>query len=257
MPVVWKPFGTQPSGRQINPLNSTRTDNLDEHEQGKFDAVAAGWWDPDGPFRPLHDLNPLRLRYIDQRCVLKGARALDVGCGGGILAESLAAQGAQVTALDIAPRVLDVARLHLLETGLVVDYQQSTIEQLAQRHHGEFDVVTCMEMLEHVPDPASIIRSVAGVLKPGGHAFFSTLNRTPEAFLLGIVAAEHIVRILPRGTHRYDRFIRPSELGGWLRDAGMSMKHTCGIHYNPLARFVRLGGHVRINYLAHAQLPFL
>ncbi len=228
-------------------------DNLDVQEQGKFDALASGWWDPNGPFRPLHDLNPSRLHYIDQRCVLKGSAVLDVGCGGGILSEALAAKGAQVTALDIAPRVLDVARLHLLETGLKVDYQLSTIEALARQRQGEFDVVTCMEMLEHVPDPASVVRCVAEVLKPGGHAFFSTLNRTPEAFLLGIVAAEHIARILPRGTHRYDRFIRPSELGGWIRNADMSMKNACGIHYNPLAHFVRLGGHVRVNYLAHAQ----
>ena len=236
-------------------MNSMEAGNLDAQEQGKFDAIASGWWDADGPFRPLHDLNPSRLHYICQRCELKDARVLDAGCGGGILSESLAAKGAHVTALDIAPRVLDVARLHGLESGLVVDYQHSTIEQMAQAHHGQFDLVTCMEMLEHVPDPSSIIRSVAHVLKPGGQAFFSTLNRTPGAFLLGIVAAEHIARILPRGTHRYDRFIRPSELGGWIRDAGMSMENICGIHYNPVARFVRLGGHVQVNYLVHAQRP--
>jgi 2-polyprenyl-6-hydroxyphenyl methylase/3-demethylubiquinone-9 3-methyltransferase len=231
--------------------------NLDEQEQGKFDAIAAGWWDPNGPFKPLHDLNPSRLHYICQRCEVNEARVLDVGCGGGILSESLAAKGAHVTALDIAPRVLDVARLHLLESGLVVDYQQSTIEDMAQRHQGGFDIVTCMEMLEHVPDPAAVVHSVAQVLKPAGHAFFSTLNRTPGAFLMGIVAAEHIVRILPRGTHRYDRFIRPSELGGWIRDAGMSMKNICGIHYNPLAHSVRLGGNVQVNYLVHAQRELL
>jgi 2-polyprenyl-6-hydroxyphenyl methylase/3-demethylubiquinone-9 3-methyltransferase len=234
-------------------LNLPKTENRDTQEQQKFDAIAPGWWDPDGPFRPLHDLNPSRLHYIRKRCELSGARVLDVGCGGGILAESLAACGAHVTALDIAPKVLDVARLHLLESGLMVDYRQSTIEEIAQLNDAEFDVVTCMEMLEHVPDPASVVSSVAQVLKPGGHAFFSTLNRTPVAFLLGIVVAEHIVRILPRGTHRYDRFIRPSELGGWLRDAGMSMKNVSGIHYNPVARFVHLGGHVQVNYIVHAQ----
>jgi len=238
-------------------VNAMEANNLDTQEQGKFDAIAAGWWDPNGPFKPLHDLNPSRLHYICQRCEVKAARVLDVGCGGGILSESLATKGAHVTALDIAPRVLDVARLHLLESGLDVDYQQSTIEGIAQQHQGGFDVVTCMEMLEHVPDPASVVRSVAHVLKPGGHAFFSTLNRTPGAFLMGIVAAEHIVRILPRGTHRYDRFIRPSELGGWIRDAGMSMKNICGIHYNPLARSVRLGGNVQVNYLVHAQRELL
>jgi len=251
--VVWEYFDAKSSKECLRPMNSGEANNLDEQEQEKFGAMASGWWDPDGPFRPLHDLNPSRMQYVGQRCELKGAKVLDVGCGGGILSEALAAKGAHVTALDIAPRVLDVARLHLLETGLTVDYQLLTIEALAQRLRAEFDVVTCMEMLEHVPDPASVVRSVSGLLKPGGHAFFSTLNRTPEAFLLGIVVAEHIVRILPRGTHRYDRFIRPSELGGWIRNAGMSMKNISGIHYNPLFRHVRLGGHLGVNYLAHAQ----
>jgi len=178
-----------------------------------------------------------------------------VGCGGGILAESLARKGATVTGIDVAPRVLATARLHLHESELEVDYREITVEEFAVDEAGTFDVVTCMEMLEHVPEPASIIRSVQQLLKPGGHAFFSTLNRTPLAFALGIVGAEHIARLLPRGTHRYDRFIRPSELGSWARDAGMQVEDIVGLHYNPITRSVMLGGNVRVNYLLHAVKP--
>lgn len=229
--------------------------NIDRSEQDRFDAVASGWWDPEGPFRPLHELNPARLRFVADRAELAGSEVADVGCGGGILAESLARKGGRVTGIDIAPRVLATARLHLHESGLDVDYREMTVEQLAQERVGEFDVVTCMEMLEHVPDPASIIRSVRTLLKPGGHAFFSTLNRTPAAFLLGIVGAEHIARLLPRGTHRYDRFIRPSELSAWIRAAGMQVRDIRGLHYNPVTRSVMLGGNVRVNYLLHATRP--
>jgi 2-polyprenyl-6-hydroxyphenyl methylase/3-demethylubiquinone-9 3-methyltransferase len=188
-------------------------ENVDRDEQERFDAVASGWWDPEGPFRPLHELNPARLKYVADRSALAGARVVDVGCGGGILSESLARKGAEVIGIDVAPRVLAIARLHLHESELEVDYREMTVEALAQEAPQSFDVVTCMEMLEHVPDPPSIVRAVHDLLKPGGHAFFSTLNRTPLAFLLGIVGAEHVARLLPRGTHRYDRFIRPSELG--------------------------------------------
>jgi 2-polyprenyl-6-hydroxyphenyl methylase/3-demethylubiquinone-9 3-methyltransferase len=236
-------------------VNEINTENLDAQEQEKFDAIATGWWDPEGAFRPLHDLNPARLKYIADRCVLNQAQVLDVGCGGGILSESLAAKGASVTAIDIAPRVLEVAKLHLLESGVSVDYRQATVEQLAQNQSAAFDLVTCLEMLEHVPDPSSVIDAIAALVKPGGHVFLSTLNRTAGAFLLGIVGAEHIARILPRGTHRYDRFIKPSELCSWLRRAGLSVRNICGLHYNPVARFVTLGGHVKVNYMIHAQRP--
>jgi 2-polyprenyl-6-hydroxyphenyl methylase/3-demethylubiquinone-9 3-methyltransferase len=236
-------------------MSTTMEQNIDRSEQDRFDSVASGWWDPEGPFRPLHELNPARLKFVADRTDLAGAVVADVGCGGGILAESLARKGCTVTGIDIAPRVLATARLHLHESGLEVDYREMTVEQLAQERAGEFDVVTCMEMLEHVPDPASIIRSVHALLKPGGNAFFSTLNRTPAAFLLGIVGAEHIARLLPRGTHRYDRFIRPSELSAWIRAAGMQVRDICGLHYNPVTRSVMLGGNVRVNYLLHATRP--
>ena len=234
-------------------MNQEPSGNLDLRERDKFDQASDSWWDPEGPFRPLHELNPARLRYILDRVRIEGASVLDVGCGGGILSESLAASGAAVTGIDIAPRALSVARLHLLESGLEVDYREITVEQLAAENPASYDIVTCMEMLEHVPDPASVLHAVAALLKPGGQAFFSTLNRTPAAFLLGIVGAEYIAGILPRGTHRYDRFIRPSELSRWLRSAGMQVNDIEGIHYDPLARFARLGGSVRVNYLVHAS----
>ena len=229
--------------------------NVDNTEREKFDSIASGWWDPTGPFRPLHELNPARLKFIADRAKLAGAEALDVGCGGGILAESMARKGANVRGIDIAPRVLATAKLHLHESGLEVDYREITVEDMAKESPAAFDVVTCMEMLEHVPDPASIIRSVKDLLKPGGHAFFSTLNRTPLAFALGIVGAEHIARLLPRGTHRYDRFIRPSELSVWARQADLEVQDIVGLHYNPITRSVRLGGNVKVNYLMHATNP--
>ncbi len=236
-------------------MTTQTSQNIDTTERDKFDSVASGWWDPEGPFRPLHELNPARLKFIADRAELSGARVLDVGCGGGILAESLARKGGQVTGIDVAPRVLSTAKLHLLESGLDVDYQEKLVEDMAQESPGTFDVVTCMEMLEHVPDPASIIQSIEKLLKPGGHGFFSTLNRTPLAFALGIVGAEHIARLLPRGTHRYDRFIKPSELSAWIREAGLVTRDIVGLHYNPLMRSVMLGGNVKVNYLVHASKP--
>ena len=236
-------------------MNQQPPQNIDYNEKEKFDSIATGWWDPEGPFRPLHDLNPARLKFVADRARLQDARAVDVGCGGGILAESLAAKGAAVTGIDVAPRVLATARLHLHESGHDIDYQEITVENFAARSPEAFDVLTCMEMLEHVPDPASIVASAAELLKPGGNGFFSTLNRTPLAFALGIVGAEHIARLLPRGTHRYDRFIKPSELSTWLRAAGLVVNDIVGLHYNPLSRSVMLGGNVRVNYLVHASKP--
>jgi len=229
--------------------------NVDRTEREKFDAVAPGWWDPEGPFRPLHELNPARVKFIADRAEISGRRIADVGCGGGILAESLARKGGLVTGIDVAPKVLATARLHLHESELEVDYRELTVEELAQQDPQGYGVVTCMEMLEHVPDPLSIIRSIQCLLQPGGHAFFSTLNRTPLAFLLGIVGAEYVARLLPRGTHRYDRFIRPSELSAWIREAGLQLRDIVGVHYNPVTRSVMLGGDVRVNYLVHATRP--
>jgi 2-polyprenyl-6-hydroxyphenyl methylase/3-demethylubiquinone-9 3-methyltransferase len=229
--------------------------NVDQAERQKFDSIASGWWDPEGPFRPLHELNPARLRFVAERAALDGAEVIDVGCGGGILAESLARAGASVTGIDVAPRVLATARLHLHESGLDIDYREVTVEDMAREAAGRYEVVTCMEMLEHVPDPASVVQALADLLKPGGHAFLSTLNRTPMAFALGIVGAEYVAGLLPRGTHRYDRFIRPSELSRWLRDAGLVVRDIVGLHYNPVTRSVMLGGNVQVNYLVHAEKP--
>ena len=236
-------------------MSAENSQNIDRNEQEKFDAIASGWWDPEGPFRPLHDLNPSRLKFVADRADLDGSRVVDVGCGGGILAESLAGKGARVTGIDIAPRVLATARLHLHESGHDIDYRETTVEDFAAEEAGNFDVVSCMEMLEHVPDPASVIAATADLLRPGGNAFYSTLNRTPLAFALGIVGAEHIARLLPRGTHRYDRFIKPSELSAWARAAGLVVKDIVGLHYNPVSRSVMLGGNVQVNYLVHAVKP--
>jgi 2-polyprenyl-6-hydroxyphenyl methylase/3-demethylubiquinone-9 3-methyltransferase len=236
-------------------VNQATEMNFDPREQEKFDEAASGWWDPEGPFRPLHDLNAARLRFITERCDLDKARVVDVGCGGGILSESMAKEGAIVSGIDVAPKVLSIAELHLHESGLDIDYQEKTVESLASESPGQYDLVSCMEMLEHVPDPYSIIESVGVLLKPGGHGFFSTLNRTPLAFALGIVGAEYIARLLPRGTHRYDRFIRPSELGHWVREAGLTVEDISGLHYNPMTRSVLLGGGVKVNYLMHVMKP--
>jgi len=229
----------------------TPINNVDPAEIAKFEALAARWWDPNSEFRPLHQINPLRLDFIDDIVGLADKRVVDIGCGGGILAESMAARGAQVTAIDLGEAPLAVARLHLLESGQQVDYQCISAEDLATQQAGGFDVVTCMEMLEHVPDPASTIAACAKLLKPGGHAFFSTINRNPKSYLLAIVGAEYLLRLLPRGTHDYARFIRPSELGQWARQAGLEAHQIIGMSYNPLTRHYRLGGDVDVNYILH------
>ena len=229
--------------------------NVNPAETAKFDRLAARWWDPDGESRPLHDLNPVRFAYIAERAVLKSARVLDVGCGGGLLSEALARAGASVTAIDLAPAVLDVARLHLHESGLVVDYREISVESLAAEMPGMFDVITCMEMLEHVPDPRSAIRACATLLKPGGKLFLSTLNRTPLAFGAAIVGAEHVLRLLPRGTHHYAQFLKPSEIAADLRASGLDLDDLAGIGYNPFTRKAWLTGSVAVNYLAAASRP--
>lgn len=231
------------------------TDNVDAAEIAKFDALASRWWDPNGEFRPLHQINPLRLDFIRQRAALDGARALDIGCGGGILAESMAANGAQVTGIDMADGPLAVARLHLAESGLEVRYQQSTAEAFAAQHAGQFDVVTCLEMLEHVPAPEDVVRACAELVRPGGDVFFSTINRNPKAFLFAIVGAEYLLRLLPAGTHDYEKFIKPSELDDWARAAGLQLQDSTGLHYNPLTREYWLEANLDVNYLMHFRRP--
>jgi 2-polyprenyl-6-hydroxyphenyl methylase/3-demethylubiquinone-9 3-methyltransferase len=224
--------------------------NVDAQELAKFSEMAHRWWDTESEFRPLHQINPLRLDWIDERAALRGKAVLDVGCGGGILAESMARRGAQVTGIDLATKPLGVARLHALESGVDnVQYREIATEALAAESPAAFDVVTCMEMLEHVPDPASAVQACATLAKPGGWVFFSTLNRNPKAFAFAILGAEYVLRLLPRGTHEYARFIRPSELARWCREAGLSLQDTRGLQYNPLTRRYWLSDDTSVNYL--------
>lgn len=229
--------------------------NVDNAEIAKFEALASRWWDPSGEFRPLHEINPLRLDYIRQRADLKGSRILDIGCGGGILAESMAGDGGAVTGIDMAEGPLTVARLHQAESGTTVEYLQTTAESYAREHAGEFDVVTCLEMLEHVPRPAGVVASCAELVKPGGQVFFSTINRNPKAFLFAIVGAEYLLRLLPAGTHEYEKFIRPSELEEWARRAELELAGSIGLHYNPLTREYSLGDSLDVNYMMHFRRP--
>ena len=231
------------------------TMNVDPGEVSKFEELAHRWWDPNSEFKPLHDINPLRLDFIDRRAGLSGKNVLDVGCGGGILSESMAARGAVVTGIDMGEAPLSVAKLHKLESGVEVDYQRTTAEDFAAANPGRFDVVTCMEMLEHVPDPASVVRACAELVRPGGHLFFSTLNRNPKSFLFAIVGAEYVLNMLPRGTHDYAKFIRPSELESWTRAADLEMKELAGMSYNPLFQSYSLGRDLSVNYLAHCVKP--
>jgi 2-polyprenyl-6-hydroxyphenyl methylase/3-demethylubiquinone-9 3-methyltransferase len=227
--------------------------NIDPNELAKFDELANGWWDKAGQSKPLHDLNPLRVGYIARRTELKGRSVIDIGCGGGILSEALAQQGANVTGVDMAEMALNVAKLHALESGLTIHYQHNTAEAMAANHSGEFDAVTCLEMLEHVPEPSSIIQACADLVKPNGDVFFSTLNRHPKAYLLAVVGAEYVMNMLPKGTHEYARFIRPSELSAWCRQAGLKVKDIQGISYHPLTRQFELSDDVKVNYLVHCQ----
>lgn len=225
--------------------------NVDHAEIAKFEALAHRWWDRESEFKPLHDINPLRVNWINERAPLAGKSVLDVGCGGGILSEAMAQRGAQVTGIDMGEAPLAVARLHQLETGADVTYRQITAEALAEEMPEQFDVVTCLEMLEHVPDPASIIRACYALVKPGGQVFFSTINRNPKAYLFAIIGAEYIMRLLPRGTHDFKKFIRPSELSAWSRAAGLQVQDIIGLTYNPLTKHYKLEANVDVNYMLH------
>ena len=230
---------------------NTARENVDPAEVAKFDSLASRWWDPDGEFRSLHEINPLRLDWIRQHVQLSGTKIVDIGCGGGILAESMAKAGATVTGIDMAEGPLAVARLHQHESGAEVDYRQATAEELASEAAGSFDIVTCLEMLEHVPDPSAVIKSCAELVKPGGHVFFSTINRNPKSFAFAIVGAEYVLKLLPAGTHEYEKFIRPSELDSWARPAGLSLKDSIGMHYNPITKEYSLGENLDVNYLMY------
>jgi 2-polyprenyl-6-hydroxyphenyl methylase/3-demethylubiquinone-9 3-methyltransferase len=232
-------------------MKPTQSANVDPAELQKFAALAHRWWDPNSEFKPLHEINPLRLNYIDSKVGLQGKRVLDVGCGGGILSESMSEQGADVMGIDLGEKALKVAQLHRLESGVKVDYRLVSVEDLAQQMPESFDVVTCMEMLEHVPDPAAVVRACAALVKPGGTVFFSTINRNPKAYLFAVIGAEYVLNLLPRGTHEYEKFIKPSELSSWGREAGLSVVGTKGMSYNPLTKHYRLGDDVSVNYMLH------
>ncbi|AQU82398.1 MAG: bifunctional 2-polyprenyl-6-hydroxyphenol methylase/3-demethylubiquinol 3-O-methyltransferase UbiG [Halomonas sp.] len=242
---------------QATPQDSTAhryQGNVDAAEVAKFEALASRWWDPQSEFKPLHEINPLRLDFIDARSGLAGKRVLDVGCGGGILSESMAHRGAIVTGVDLGEAPLGVARLHAEASGVEVDYRNISVEALAAEQPGEFDVVTCMEMLEHVPDPSSVIRACSTLVRPGGYVFFSTLNRTPKSYAFAILGAEYVLKLLPRGTHDYAKFIRPSEMACWARASGLEVREQTGLTYNPLTRRYRLVAHdVSVNYMMYCR----
>ena len=225
--------------------------NADPNELEKFSQLAHRWWDPSSEFRPLHEINPLRLTWIEGIAGLADKKVLDIGCGGGILSESMAQRGARVTGIDLSDKALGVARLHLLESGNAVEYRKIAAEELAAQEPSTYDIVTCMEMLEHVPDPASIIAACSALVKPGGHVFFSTLNRNPKAYLLAVIGAEYVLNLLPKGTHEYGKFIKPSELSRWAKSVDLEPDELIGMSYNPLTRAYRLTGDTDVNYLLH------
>lgn len=226
--------------------------NVDDVELQKFSDIAHKWWDKNSEFKPLHEINPLRVNWIDQQTPLKGKRVLDVGCGGGILAESIYFKGAEVTGIDLGEKSLNVAKLHQLESGAKVDYRLVSVEQLAEETPASYDVITCLEMLEHVPDPASIVAACAKLLKPNGVAFFSTINRNPKAYLLAVIGAEYILNMLPKGTHDYAKFIKPSELAQMMRSADLNLQASTGMSYNPITQVYSLGDDVSVNYIVQA-----
>jgi 2-polyprenyl-6-hydroxyphenyl methylase/3-demethylubiquinone-9 3-methyltransferase len=229
--------------------------NADPHEIAKFSELAHRWWDPTSEFRPLHDINPLRLEWINARALLNGRKVIDIGCGGGILAESMARKGADVTGIDLSEKALKVADLHSLEAGVAMRYELISAEDMAAREAGQYDVVTCMEMLEHVPDPASIVRAAATLCKPGGHLFFSTLNRNPKSYLFAVIGAEYVLRMLPKGTHDYAKFLTPAELSQFLRQAGLQLDAMKGMTYNPLTQVYSLGSDTSVNYMVACSKP--
>ena len=230
-------------------------ENVDEHEIKKFAALAARWWDPNSEFKPLHAINPLRMNYLSRQVNLADKQVLDVGCGGGILAEAMAHHGAHVTAIDLAEASLAVARLHQLESKLNINYLNCSAERLATDNSQSFDVITCLEMLEHVPDPASVVKACSELLKPGGMIFFSTINRNPKSYLFAVVGAEYVLNLLPRGTHDYGKFIKPSELAGWSRNCNLQLKSQIGMGYNPLSRRYSLQDNIDVNYIACYSKP--
>ena len=234
---------------------TTTNHNIDPAEIDKFNALASSWWDEAGQSKPLHQLNPVRLDFIQQYCELNDKTVIDVGCGGGILTEALAKSGANATGIDMSEMALNVAKLHALDAGLTIDYQQITVEEIATNTPEEFDTVTCMEMLEHVPDPFSVIRACHDLVKPGGSVFFSTLNRHPKAYLLAVLGAEYVMNMLPKGTHDYARFIKPSELAAWCRQAGLSVNRVKGISYHPFSQQFSLTDDVNVNYVMHCYRP--
>ncbi len=230
-------------------------ENIDTAELAKFEAMADKWWDPNSEFKPLHDINPLRLNYIDNIASLAGKQVLDVGCGGGILSESMAQRGATVTGIDMGEAPLSVARIHQQKSGVEVNYLHSTAEKMAEENPESYDIVTCLEMLEHVPDPSSVIQACQQLVKPGGHVFFSTINRNPKSYLFAIIGAEYILQLLPKGTHDYKKLIKPSELSAWSRAAGLVVKKVTGMTYNPFTKKYKLGNNVDVNYLIHTEKP--
>ena len=229
--------------------------NVDHAEVAKFESIATRWWDKESEFKPLHDINPLRTNFIDEHVQQAGKKVLDVGCGGGILSEAMAQRGASVSGIDMGEANITTAKLHALESGLNIDYQVIPVEELAEQHAGSFDVVTCLEMLEHVPDPVSIVKACYQLCKPGGQVIFSTLNRNPKSFLLGIIGAEYVLNMVPKGTHEYKKFIRPSELGSWARNAGLTVGDMAGMSYNPITKTYKLGRDTDVNYLMQTIKP--